>query len=154
MHNAVDKIHANAMAILAKIGIKIHLPDICSLLKSHGIRIDGNLAYFSEEQVMAWVGKAPSEFTLHARNPAYNARIGGDRPQYVAGYGCAEIIDADGVRRMASLADYIRFVQLVHHNDHFNINGGILAQPVHYPSASPRFWQQSLSVRCCGRARR
>ena len=102
------------MAILNKIGIKIHLSEIRSLLKGHGIKIDGNLAYFTEEQAMAWVHKAPPEFTLFSRNPAYNARIGGGQPQYAAGYGCAEVIDAAGGRHMASLADFVRFVQLVH----------------------------------------
>ena len=87
------------------------------------------MAYFTEDQVLSWVRKAPSQFTLHARNPEFDAVIGGGQPQYAAGYGCAEVIDAAGQRRMANLEDYVRFVQLVQQSEGFSINGGILVQP-------------------------
>lgn len=128
MRNEVERIHATAMAILERVGIKIHLPETCRLLKKHGIKMDREVAYFAEDQVMDWVRKAPEEFTLRARNSDHNARIGGGQPQYAAGYGCAQVLDAN-IRRAATLTDYIRFVQLVHQNPLFNINGGILVQP-------------------------
>jgi trimethylamine--corrinoid protein Co-methyltransferase len=128
MREKVERIHASAMAILKKVGIKIHLPGTCRLLKKHGIKMDQEVAYFAEEQVMDWVRKAPTEFTLCARNPDHNARIGGGQAQYAAGHGCAQVLDAN-TRRAATLADYIRFVQLVHQSAVFNINGGILVQP-------------------------
>ena len=129
MQDKIERIHTTAMGILEKVGIKIHLPEICTLLKKNGIKMDDQVAYFREGQVMRWVHQAPSKFTLHARNPEHNALIGGGRPQYAAGYGCAEVVDAVGRRHMASLTDYVRLVQLVHLCEGFHINGGILVQP-------------------------
>jgi trimethylamine--corrinoid protein Co-methyltransferase len=82
---------------------------------------------------MDWVGKAPQEFTIYARNPKYNAVIGGDHVECAPGYGCAQIIRADGSRRDAVLADYIAFAKLTHQCEYFNMNAGILAQPVDVP---------------------
>jgi len=129
MQASVNRIHNAAMAILEKVGIKIHHPEICAILHNNGIKVDQNVAVFTENQVMRWIGKAPSQFTLQARNPAHDAVIGGGKPQYAAGYGCPEIVDAAGRRRSATLGDYVRFVRLVQQCDSFRINGGILAQP-------------------------
>jgi trimethylamine--corrinoid protein Co-methyltransferase len=137
MKEKVERIHATAMAILKEVGVKIHLPETCRLLKKHGIRMDQEVAYFDEDQLMHWVRKAPAQFTLHARNPDHNAHIGGGQPQYAAGYGCAEVIDAN-TRRSATLTDYIRFAQLVHQIPLFNLNGGILVQPTELTAGQAR----------------
>ena len=129
MKAKIEKIHSCTMAILEKVGIKIHHPEICTLLHKNGIKVDQRVATFTENQVMNWVNKAPSQFTLRARNPAYDAVIGGGQPQYAAGYGCPQIVDAAGRRRSATLGDYVRFVRLVQQCEAFRINGGILAQP-------------------------
>jgi trimethylamine--corrinoid protein Co-methyltransferase len=134
MQAKVAKIHSTSMAILEKVGIKLHHSEICSILAHHGIKVEDRIAYFTEEQVMAWVGKAPGKFTVHARNPEHDALIGGGQPQYVGGYGCPAIIDAAGNRRDATLSDYIRLIKLVQQCDGFRINGGILVQPTELPA--------------------
>jgi trimethylamine--corrinoid protein Co-methyltransferase len=83
---------------------------------------------------MHWVGKAPHKFTLYARNQKYNAVIGDNNVQCSPGYGCAQIIMADGRRRDSLLSDYIAFVKLTHQCEDFNLNGGILAQPCDVPA--------------------
>jgi trimethylamine--corrinoid protein Co-methyltransferase len=123
------------MAILEKVGIKLHHSEICSILQENGIKVKDRIAYFTEEQVMAWVGKAPGKFTVYARNSEHDALIGGEQPQYVGGYGCSAIIDAAGNRRVATLSDYIRLIKLVQQCDGFRLNGGILVQPIELPAA-------------------
>ena len=135
MQDKVAKIHQTSMTILESVGIKLHHPAICSILQENGIKVEERIAYFTEEQVMAWVGKAPGEFTVHARNPQHDALIGGGQPQYAGGYGCSAIIDAAGNRRQATLSDYIRFIKLVQQCDGFRLNGGILVQPTEIPAA-------------------
>ena len=101
MQEKVAKIHSTSMAILEKVGIKLHHSAICSILQENGIQVKHQIAYFTEEQVMSWVGKAPGKFTVHARNPEHDALIGGGQPQYAGGYGCSAITDAAGFIPMA-----------------------------------------------------
>ena len=45
----VKKIHEASMKILEKTGVKFHHPDAVKVLKDHGIRMEGNVAHFTEE---------------------------------------------------------------------------------------------------------
>jgi len=135
MQRKIAKIHRTSMAILEKVGIKLHHSAICSILQENGIKVKDRIAFFTEEQVMAWVAKAPGKFTLHARNPQHDALIGGGQPQYAGGYGSSAIIDAAGNRRDATLSDYILFIKLVQQCNGFRLNGGILVQPTQISAA-------------------
>ena len=55
MNDNVKKIHEASMMILQKTGMKFCHPDAVQILKNHGIRTDGDVAYFTEEQIMDWV---------------------------------------------------------------------------------------------------
>ena len=147
MKAELEKIHDTSMAILETVGIRLHHPEIVTLLKQNGIRVEDDRVFFTRNQVMELVHKAPSRFTLYARNPRYDMVIGknanqAEKSQYVGGYGCPAIIEATGTRRPALLDDYIRFVKLVQQSPLFNINGGILVQP----SDLPPEWTHMLMV--------
>ncbi len=129
------RIHAAALRILEEIGIRLKHPATLAMLRGHGIRVEGDIARFRERQIMDWVAKAPAAFTLYARNPAHDAVIGGGARQYVAGYGAAAIVEADGRKRETRLADHLELAKLVHRAPAFRINGGILAQPADVPAA-------------------
>lgn len=129
MEKKLHRIHDTAIRILEDVGMKLHHPGVLESIRQKGVKVSGNTAYFLRHQVMEWIHKAPEEFTLYARNPEYNAVIGGDHIECMAGYGCTAIIGENGARRDALLDDYITFAKLVHQSEHFHINGGILAQP-------------------------
>ena len=99
------------------------------------VRVEDDLAFLTKKEIESWISKAPSSFTLHARNPEYNTLIGGDRINFISGYGCPAVYELDGSSRAAGLSDYIRFAKLIHQCSHFSINGGILAQPSDVPVA-------------------
>ena len=134
MEDKLDQIHETALKILNDIGINLFHPEVLDIVQQKGVRVSGRRAFFQPEQVMHWVRKAPNQFTLHARNPKYNAVFGDDNVQCSPGYGCAQIITADGNRRDALLGDYIAFAKLTHQSEYFNLNGGILAQPCDVPA--------------------
>lgn len=133
LNDKLIQIHETALKILEEVGINLLHPEILQIVAEKGIKISGQRAYFKPEQVMDWVAKAPREFTIHARNPKYDAVIGGDHTTCAPGYGCAQIIRADGSRRDARLADYIAFTKLTHQSEYFKMNGGIMAQPADVP---------------------
>ena len=134
MRDKLTQIHETALKILKDIGINLLHPEVLEIVAQKNIKISGQRAYFKPDQVMDWVAKAPRKFTIHARNSKYHSVIGGRRATCAPGYGCAQIIRANGSRRASLLADYIAFTKLTHQCEYFNMNGGILAQPADVPA--------------------
>jgi trimethylamine--corrinoid protein Co-methyltransferase len=133
----IERIHEASLKILREIGVKFEHPDILKLMEKYGIRVSGQIAYFTEPQIMAWIQKAPGRFTQFARNPKHDVSIGGDTTVFAAGYGATFIVDANGAKRNACLEDYVNFLKLVQVCDPFSINGGLLVQPADVPHARP-----------------
>lgn len=128
-----QKIHRAAMQILEKTGVKFHNEKALKILRKNNVRLEGNTAFFTEEEIMHWVKKAPSSFTLHARNPKYNTIVGGDHVNASPAYGCAFIAEKDGSQRPGTIADYVKAVRLVHASEVYTIDGGIIIQPSDVP---------------------
>ena len=122
-------IHNAAMKIMNNIGIEIHNEKALQVYKEHGIRTEGSTVFFTEDQVWEWVKKAPSEFTVYARNPEYDVHIGGNNVNVAPSYGCAFIQDRDGTVRRGTLEDYVKFTRAVHGLEEYSINGGITVSP-------------------------
>lgn len=136
MKERLQKIHEASVKILERTGMKYHNPKAIEILKANGIRMEDHTAYFTEDQLMYWVRKAPSSFTLYARNPEHNIVIGGDRVHPAPPYGCAHIADQNGVKRNALMQDYVNYIKLFHANDDYHINGSLMVQPFDVPIAS------------------
>ncbi|HIU74909.1 MAG TPA: trimethylamine methyltransferase family protein [Candidatus Pelethocola excrementipullorum] len=126
-------IHDAAMEIMRDVGVNIHNAKAIEILKENGIKVEDKTAYFTEEQVMHWVRMAPESFTIYARNPKYDMVIGGDHINPAPTYGCAFIDDWDGQRRRGTMEDYIKCLKLVHAEENYSINGGIMIQPGDIP---------------------
>jgi trimethylamine--corrinoid protein Co-methyltransferase len=94
-----------------------------------GVGVAGNLVRFTEAQVMDCLSMAPEGFTLTARNPEKDVRIGGDSKCLAPAYGASLIVTQDHRRRHATLADYHRIAKLVHSTPLLTLNGGVLVQP-------------------------
>ena len=122
-------IHEASMKILARTGMKFHHPEAVEILKNHGIKVENNVAYFTEDQLMYWVRKAPSRFTLYARNPEHNVVIGGDEINPAPPYGCPSIMEKDGTKRDGTIQDYVNYAKLFHANEDYHIDGGLMIQP-------------------------
>lgn len=126
-------IHDAAMEIMQEVGVKIHNAKAVDILRENGIKVDANTAYFTEEQVMHRVKMAPESFTIYGRNPKYDMIIGKEHINPAPTYGCAFIDDWKGLRRCGTMEDYITCLKLVHAEDNYSINGGIMIQPGDVP---------------------
>ena len=49
---SIQRIHEATMELVEKAGMKFHHPEAVEILKAHGIRMEGNVAHFTEEQLM------------------------------------------------------------------------------------------------------
>lgn len=122
-------LHDASIELLNNVGFIVQDEEVLDLLKNKGIKVDGEKAFFTEQQILDALSKAPNEFTLYARNSKYDMHIGGESINNVCGYGCPKIREYDGNIRNATFEDYLKFVELVHSSEHFKINGGVLVQP-------------------------
>ena len=129
MDEDLKQIHIASMRILEQTGMKFLHPEVVEIVKQKGIKVSGQTVFFTSEQVLEWVSKAPSTFKIYARNPQYDIVVGGDRVECCPGSGSPTISTSDGARRPAMMTDYINFLKLYHVSEHYNVNGGFVVQP-------------------------
>ena len=132
------------MKILNEAGIKFHHPDAIKILKEHGVRIENGIAYFTENQVMEWIKKAPSQATIYADDPKYDVVLGGDKSWNAPAAGPTQILEKDGGLRPATMDDFVKMLKLYETNSSYAINGGIPCQP----EGVPEKWSSLLLLYC------
>jgi len=129
----LEHIHSSTLRVLESVGVDFLYEPARKLLSKAGCKVDGARVYFPPELVAAQIAKAPSQFTLYARNPAKNVVIGGDHLAFVPCYGAPVVSSLDEGRRDSVLNDFINFVKLTHASDYQDITGGLMAEPNDIP---------------------
>ena len=130
----VQTIHEATLRVLETVGVDVGYPPAVEVLKKGGCHVDGQRVFFPPKVVMAQVAKAPSEYTLQARNPEKNVTIGGDHIAYIPCYGPPFVHDLDRGRRESTLEDYTNFVKLAYASQNMDITGGMMAEPNDVPA--------------------
>lgn len=126
----LEKIHQATLTILEKNGVEFHSQEARTILQKNGAKVEGEKVYFPPQLVMEMVGKAPAEFTLHARNPEKSVTIGGNCTVHAPGYGSPYVMDyANNTRRNANYEDYIAFTKLAGNSQYIDVVGGVLVEP-------------------------
>jgi trimethylamine--corrinoid protein Co-methyltransferase len=130
----VGQIHAATMKVMQEVGVDFNYAPAIEVLAEAGCRIEGERVFFEPALVEEMVAKAPSEFTLHGRNPERNVVIGGDHIAYIPCYGPPFVTDLDLGRRESTLDDYVNFVKLSYASESLDITGGMMAEPNDIPA--------------------
>ena len=130
---AIQRIHDASMRILSELGIDFYDAEVRSILAAHGVRIEGDTAFFTEAQILEHISKAPAEFTQLARNPANNVVIGGKRSVFAPVYGPPFVLDLDKGRREAKLEDFHNFVKMTYMCPYLHHSGGTVVEPTDEP---------------------
>ncbi len=129
----VQAIHQATLKVLGEVGLTFGYPPALEVLAGAGCKIEGERVYFPSSLVDESIAKAPSEFTLYARNPQKNVVIGGDHITYIPCYGPPFVTDLDRGRRESTLEDFTNFVKLSYASRHIDITGGMMAEPNDVP---------------------
>lgn len=132
--SAVEQIHQTSIRLLAQVGVVCPHEDALAIFEKHGVRVDGNRVYLSEDEVMACIGAAPRQFTIHARNPARDTLIGGSEAAFAPGYGAPFLVDPKVGKRLPTMADYHQLAKLAHMLPNQDISGHLLVQPGDLPA--------------------
>ena len=130
----IAKIHEATLGVLEKTGLVFRYQPALKILAKAGCKVEGETVFFPSKLVEAQVKKAPSQFTLHARNPEKNITIGGDNIVFSPGYGAPFITDLDKGKRKGTLEDYKNLTKLAASSPYQDLTGGILVEPNDVPS--------------------
>lgn len=113
--NAIDDIHQSTLEVLEKVGIKVYSPSALTLLKNAGAYVDeeSKLVKIPSHLIEECVKKAPSEFTLYARNPKNNVKIEPGKVYFGPMIGRIYILDLEsGEKRRTTLEDVANLTKL------------------------------------------
>lgn len=125
----VQQIHATTLRVLEEVGVDFSCEPALEVFAKAGCRVEGERVFFKPKFVEEQVAKAPSEFTLYARSPEKNVKIGGENIAYIPCYGPPFVHDLDNGRRPSNLHDYMNFVKLGQSSANIDITGGMMAEP-------------------------
>lgn len=129
----LQQIHDSSLRVLESVGIDFFYEPALKLLTKAGCKVNGKRVFFPPKLIDAQIAKAPSQFTLYARNPGKNVTIGGNHIAYIPCYGAPVVNDLDEGRRDSTLQDYINFVKLTHASFYQDITGGLMVEPNDIP---------------------
>ncbi|MEM7340118.1 MAG: trimethylamine methyltransferase family protein [Actinomycetota bacterium] len=126
----LEAIHHASLRVLAETGIDVLNAEARRLLAAEGATVvDDQRVRFDPEMVIEHVAKAPSEFTMRARNPEHSVTLGGDHVVFSAVASPPNVSDVPGGRRTGNRADYQNLLRLTQHLNAIQINGGYPVEP-------------------------
>ncbi|WP_442583383.1 trimethylamine methyltransferase family protein [Mesorhizobium sp. ASY16-5R] len=128
----LESIHLASLRVLKEIGVDVLHEGARKIMKEHGadVREGSDRVRFDAAMILELVAHAPSEFTIHARNPAHNVRFGGNNlvlSQMASAPNCS---DLDGGRRPGNQRDFRNFLRLAQMHNILNTTGGYPVEPI------------------------
>ena len=131
----IDAIHRTSLTILEEIGMDFLHPEALGILRQAGAEVEsgGERVRFDRGLIEESVAKAPAEFTLHARNPARNLRLGGRHVNFCTVASAPNVSDLDGGRRVGNFKDYCDLLRLAQSLNIIHLFGGYPVEPVDLP---------------------
>lgn len=126
----LEAIHLASLRVLAETGMDFLHPEALRLWREAGARVEDERVRIDGDLIAALIGSAPSEFTLHAPNPARDLRIGGDHVVFGAVASTPNVADRLGGRRTGNRADFRMLVKLSQSLNAIQTHGGYPVEPI------------------------
>ena len=100
----VRRLDDASMSILEDVGVVFRDDIALEDWRKAGAKVVGETVYLDREQVRELISTIPSDFTYHARNPANNIPLGGNRSMFIPMTGAPFLRDLDD----AEMTEYRR----------------------------------------------
>jgi trimethylamine--corrinoid protein Co-methyltransferase len=132
----IEAIHQASLRLLQEVGMEVMHDESRRLLKAAGAAVDEatQRVRFDPALIEQSIATAPAEFTLHARNPAYDVKIGGPHVIFAATGGPAFASDLDRGRRPGNYQDMCDYIKIVHRLNVIHQEGGCPIEPTDLPA--------------------
>ena len=123
----LESIHLASLRVLKEIGVEVLHEEARAIMKRHGadVRDGSERVRFDSDMILELMASCPSEFTLHARNPAHNVRFGGNNLIFSQMGSAPNCSDMDGGRRPGNRADFRNFLKLAQMHNILQTTGGV-----------------------------
>lgn len=127
----INRIHDTSMRILHEIGLDFLDEEVLDVWEQAGARVDRDAqhVWLDPDLVMKNVSKAPSQFTLQARNPKHNLTVGTNNINFAPVAAAPYFSDLDNGRRPGSLDDFRKMTMLTQMCGPLHIIEGLLVEP-------------------------
>ncbi|MGI9623528.1 MAG: trimethylamine methyltransferase family protein [Acidimicrobiales bacterium] len=128
----VESIHLASLEVLRDIGIDVLHEEARHLLAQAGASpaSDGARVRFDPDMVTEAISQAPTEFTLHARNPAHNLKMGANHLAFGAVASAPNVSGLGRDRRSGTATDFIDLVRLSQVLNAVHFHGGYPVEPI------------------------
>ena len=128
----IEAIHQASLRLLSTTGIDVLHEGAREIMRKAGAEVkpDSHRVRFDAELLMGLVAKAPSSFTLHARNPAHNVHIGDDHMAFCMMASAPNASCMEHGRRTGNQQDFQQFLKLSQQHNVLHMNGGYPCEPV------------------------
>lgn len=128
----LESIHRASLRLLEEVGMEVLHDEARAIMKRHGAEARGDTqrVRFDGDMIEELLTHCPSEFTLHARNPDHDLRLGGNflvPAQMASAPSCS---DFEGGRRPGNQVDFRNFVKLGQMHNIVQCFGGYAVEPV------------------------
>ncbi len=130
----IAAIHAAALRVLAETGMRVLSPEAHALYAAAGAEVAGEMVRLDPGMVTERLRTVPHSFTLRARNPLKNLKIGGADMVFASVGGPAYVMDLDRGRRDGSFAEMCDFLRLVQGLNVIQQEGGCPFEPLDLPA--------------------
>lgn len=143
----VRLVHETALEIARETGIEFREEQSLRLWKEAGADVRDTRVRIPSDLLMDLISTVPEEFDYHARNPERNARVGGRHTVFGPPYGTPNIVDLEGARRKATLADMETLTKVHHAIPVYQYTGGYVVEPMDVPVAHRHLHMVRSSVK-------
>jgi len=103
----MDRIHLAVLEIMGDVGVKVDYKPALEIMHDNGCTVDfeKRIVKTPEHVLRKCLSTAPSQFTLHAKDPAFDVRVNQRNVYTIGGSSALYVLGLDGVRRPATLRD-------------------------------------------------
>lgn len=134
----LESIHRASLRLLSEIGMEVMHDESRALLKASGASVDESTqrVRFDPAMIEEKIKTVPSSFTLQARDPAKNLKVGDGSLIFAATGGPAFAHDIERGRRAGNYQDMCDYIKVVQSLNVIHQEGGCPCEPTDLPADS------------------
>ncbi len=138
-------VRRQAGRLLEEVGVRVSHGPALAALRAAGLSVEADLVRFDRGFVEERLALAPSRFRVRGRDRSRDVTFGGRNVLLASTGGAPFVLDPDGVRRPATMADYLTFTRVVHAAEALHLSQSGVVEPDDLPVES-RHLEMDLAV--------
>lgn len=128
----LESIHLASLEVLKEIGLDVLHEGARRIMKEAGADVEAGSerVRFEPELITETIRTCPSQYRLHARNPAHDLVFGGDHISFAQMASAPNCSDIDLGRRAGNQEDFRKLLKLGQMHNILHLSGGYPVEPI------------------------